>query len=155
MNNCAIDYLRLSKEDERDGESASITNQRRRIQQYCGQNSLILVKEFVDDDYSGGNFNRPGFQAMIAYLQAHPEVKIVITKDLSRLGRDMTETSYYAERYFPENNIRYLAIDDGFDSEKDNMLAPFQYALNDMYIRDVSKKVKNSLHTLMDNGKYC
>lgn len=151
----AVDYLRLSKEDEREGESGSISNQRKIIQKYCSQHGIMLVKEFVDDDYSGGNFNRPDFQNMIAYLKANSHVRMVITKDLSRLGRDMSESSFYAERYFPENNIHYLAIDDSFDSEKDNMLAPFQFAMNDMYIRDVSKKVKNSLHMLMDHGEYC
>ncbi len=150
-----VDYLRLSKEDEREGESGSISNQRKIIQQYCQNHGITLVKEFVDDDYSGGNFNRPGFQDMIAYLSANPGVATVITKDLSRLGRDMSESSFYAERYFPEHGIHYLAIDDSFDSEKENMLAPFQFAMNDMYIRDVSKKVKNALHIMMDRGEYC
>ena len=150
-----VDYLRLSKEDEREGESGSISNQRKRIQQYCQSNGITLVKEFVDDDYSGGNFNRPGFQDMISYLESNPGVTTVITKDLSRLGRDMSESSYYAERYFPERGIHYLAIDDSFDSEKENMLAPFQFAMNDMYLRDVSKKVKNALHVMMDRGEYC
>ncbi len=151
----AVDYLRLSKEDAREGESGSISNQRKIIQNYCARNGITLVEEFVDDDYSGGNFNRPGFQNMIKYLKKHGHVGTVITKDLSRLGRDMSESSYYAERYFPEHNIHYLAIDDSFDSEKDNLLAPFQFAMNDMYIRDISKKVKNSLHMLMDHGEYC
>lgn len=150
-----VDYLRLSKEDEREGESGSISNQRKIIQQYCASHGIMLVKEFVDDDYSGGNFNRPGFQAMITFLKANTDVRTVITKDLSRLGRDMSESSYYAERYFPEHNIHYLAIDDSFDSEKENMLAPFQFAMNDMYLRDVSKKVKNALHVMMDHGEYC
>ena len=151
----AVNYMRLSKEDEREGESGSISNQRKIIESYCAQHGITLVDEFVDDDYSGGNFNRPGFQKMICYLKTNSHVKTVITKDLSRLGRDMSESSYYAERYFPEHNIRYLAIDDSFDSETDNMLAPFQFAMNDMYIRDVSKKVKNSMHMLMDRGEYC
>ena len=150
-----VDYLRLSKEDEREGESGSISNQRKIIQQYCQTHGITLVKEFVDDDYSGGNFNRPGFQDMIAFLGANSGVTTVLTKDLSRLGRDMSESSFYAERYFPERGIHYLAIDDSFDSEKENMLAPFQFAMNDMYIRDVSKKVKNALHVMMDHGEYC
>lgn len=155
MSVYGVNYLRLSKEDEREGESGSISNQRKIIQQYCQSHGITLVKEFVDDDYSGGNFNRPGFQEMIAYLNENPGVTTVITKDLSRLGRDMSESSFYAERYFPERGIHYLAIDDSFDSEKENMLAPFQFAMNDMYIRDASKKVKNALHVMMDHGEYC
>lgn len=155
MSIYGIDYLRLSKEDDKEGESGSISNQRRIIQQYCQAHGIVLLREFVDDDYSGGNFNRPGFREMIEYIGAGREIDVVITKDLSRLGRDMSESSYYAERYFPERGIRFLAIDDGFDSDKDNTLAPFQFAMNDMYIRDASKKVKNALHAMMNNGEYC
>lgn len=155
MSIYGINYMRLSKEDDKEGESGSITNQRKIIQQYCKAHNIIILREFVDDDYSGGNFNRPGFRAMIEYINVNPEINVVITKDLSRLGRDMSESSYYAERFFPEHGIRYLAIDDGFDSEKDNTLAPFQFAMNDMYIRDASKKVKNALHVMMNNGEYC
>lgn len=151
----AFIYLRLSNEDKRLGESGSITNQRKILESYCKAHNIAIANEFVDDDYSGGNFNRPGFQAMLKALDADEKVNMVITKDLSRLGRDMSESSYYAERYFPERGIRYLAIYDNFDSEEDNFLAPFQFAINDVYLRDSSKKIKTALHTMMDRGEYC
>ncbi len=151
----AFIYLRLSNEDKRLGESGSISNQRMILEKYCKANNIVIANEFVDDDYSGGNFNRPGFKAMLEALKADPRVNMVITKDLSRLGRDMAESSHYAERYFPEHGIRYLAINDNFDSEEENFLAPFQFAINDVYLRDTSKKIKTALHTMMDNGKYC
>ena len=151
----AFIYLRLSNEDKRQGESGSITNQRKILENYCKTHNIIIANEFVDDDYSGGNFNRPGFKAMLQALDKDSKVNMVITKDLSRLGRDMSESSYYAERYFPERGIRYLAIYDNFDSEEDNFLAPFQFAINDVYLRDSSKKIKTALHTMMDRGEYC
>ena len=153
--NIAFIYLRLSNEDQREGESGSITNQRKILEDYCKKNNIVIAREFADDDYSGGNFNRPGFQSMIKALKADGRVNMVITKDLSRLGRDMSESSYYAERYFPEHGIRYVAVYDNFDSEEENFLAPFQFAINDVYLRDSSKKVKTALHTMMDRGEYC
>ena len=157
VNSVAIAYiyLRLSNEDERQGESGSITNQRKILEDYCKKNNIVIAREFADDDYSGGNFNRPSFQAMIKALKADKRVNMVITKDLSRLGRDMSESSYYAERYFPEHGIRYIAVYDNFDSEEENFLAPFQFAINDVYLRDSSKKIKTALHTMMDRGEYC
>lgn len=151
----AFIYLRLSNEDKRLGESGSISNQRKILENYCKAHNIVIANEFVDDDYSGGNFNRPGFQAMLKALDTDARVNMVITKDLSRLGRDMSESSYYAERYFPEHGIRYLAIYDNFDSEEENFLAPFQFAINDVYLRDSSKKIKTALHTMMDRGEYC
>lgn len=148
-------YLRLSNEDKKQGESGSITNQRKILEDYCEANDIIIANEFADDDYSGGNFRRPGFQAMIKALDADRRVNTIITKDLSRLGRDMSESSYYAERYFPERGIRYIAVYDNFDSEQENFMAPFQFAINDVYLRDSSKKVKTALHAMMDRGEYC
>ena len=112
----ADSYLRLSDEEKKYGnESESITNQREIIRDYCKKQGIIIVSEFVDDGYSGGNFERPGFQAMLNHLAAG-KANTVITKDLSRLGRDMTESSYYAERFFPEHGIHYLAPGNDFDS---------------------------------------
>ena len=82
------------------------------------------------------------------------KANMVITKDLSRLGRDMTESSHYAERYFPEHGIHYLAPGSNFDSEEDNLMAPFQFAMNDVYLRDTSRKVKQTLNTKRNNAKY-
>ena len=149
-----VSYLRLSDEDINKGESESIINQRRFINDYCKRNGIVLVGEFVDDGWSGGNFERPGFQNMMKEL-SKGKVSIVITKDLSRLGRDMREASYYAEQFFPENGIRYIAINDNFDSTNDNIMAPFHFAMNEVYLRDGSKKVKEVLKNKRENGLYC
>ncbi|MBS6547237.1 MAG: recombinase family protein [Butyricicoccus pullicaecorum] len=147
-------YYRLSDEEKKYGnESESITNQREIVREYCQRNGIIIIKEFVDDGYSGGNFERPGFQAMLEHL-ATGKANTVITKDLSRLGRDMTESSYYAERFFPEHDIRYLAPGNDFDSMGDNLMAPFQFAMNDVYLRDTSRKVKQTLDMKRKKGKY-
>jgi len=119
-------YLRLSNEEAQGGESSSITNQRMIVQNYCKQNGITLVREFVDDGYSGGNFDRPAFQEMMKQLQ-QGKANTVITKDLSRLGRDMREASYYAEQFFPEHGIHYIAISDNFDTERENLMAPFPF----------------------------
>ena len=149
-----ISYLRLSDEDINKGESESIINQRRFINDYCARNGITLIGEVVDEGWSGGNFERPGFQALMRELQKG-KVSIVITKDLSRLGRDMREASYYAEQFFPEHGIRYIAINDNFDSELDNVMAPFQFAMNEVYLRDGSKKIKQVLKNKRENGLYC
>lgn len=149
-----VSYLRLSDEDINKGESESIINQRRFINDYCKRNGITLIGEFVDDGWSGGNFERPGFQQMMKELQKG-KVSIVVTKDLSRLGRDMREASYYAEQFFPEHGIRYIAINDNFDSTYDNVMAPFQFAMNEVYLRDGSKKVKSVLKSKRENGLYC
>lgn len=149
-----VSYLRLSEEDVKRGESESITNQRRLIESYCKHNNITLIGEFVDDGWSGGNFERPGFRNMLKELDKG-KVSVVITKDLSRLGRDMREASYYAEQFFPEHGIRYIAINDNFDSEVDNVMAPFQFAMNEVYLRDGSKKIKEVLKNKRENGLYC
>ena len=147
-------YLRLSNDEAAGGESASITNQRSIIQSYCRQNGITLVREFVDDGWSGGNFDRPAFQEMMRQLE-QGKANVVITKDLSRLGRDMREASYYAEQFFPEHGIRYIAIADGFDTEHENIMAPFHFAMNEVYLRDGSRKVKDVLRNKRENGLYC
>ena len=150
----AFAYLRLSREELQGSESGSITNQRMIITNYCRQNGITLVREFADDGWSGGNFDRPAFQEMMRQLESG-SANTVITKDLSRLGRDMRESSYYAEQFFPENGIRYIAISDNFDTEHDNIMAPFQFAMNEVYLRDSSRKVKTVLRNKRENGLYC
>ena len=150
----AFAYLRLSNEEAQGGESSSITNQRMIVQNYCKQNNITLVREFVDDGYSGGNFNRPGFKEMLKQLE-QGKANLVITKDLSRLGRDMREASYYAEQFFPEHGIQYIAIADNFDTEHDNIMAPFLFAMNEVYLRDGSRKVKDVLRSKRESGQYC
>ena len=154
QNKIAFAYFRLSREEAQKSESSSITNQRMIVTKYCEQNGINLVREFVDDGYSGGNFDRPGFQQMMRELNKGL-ANTVITKDLSRLGRDMRESSYYAEQFFPEHGVRYIAIADNFDSEDENVMAPFQFAMNEVYLRDGSRKVKDVLRTKRQDGLYC
>jgi len=150
----AYSYLRLSREEAERGESSSISNQRMIIQDYCNRAGITLLREFVDDGWSGGNFDRPDFQRMIQNLE-EGKANVVITKDLSRLGRDMRESSFYAEEYFPERGIRYLTVLDNFDTAHENVLAPFQFAMNEVYLRDGSKKVKEVLKAKREKGLYC
>ena len=150
----AYAYLRLSNEEAQSGESASITNQRIIVENYCNQHGITLLREFVDDGYSGGNFDRPAFREMLSQI-ALGKANMVITKDLSRLGRDMREASYYAEQFFPEHGIRYIAIADNFDTEKENIMAPFLFAMNEVYLRDGSRKVKDVLKNKRESGQYC
>lgn len=150
----AFAYLRLSREESKSNESTSIATQRVIVTNYCKQNDITLVKVFSDDGWSGGNFDRPGFQAMMRELEIGA-VNMVVTKDLSRLGRDMRESSYYAEQFFPEHGIRYVAIADNFDTDTDNVMAPFQFAMNEVYLRDGSRKVRDALKSKREQGEYC
>lgn len=150
-------YIRLSREDGDDLESESVGNQRSLITGYLLANGITPQNEYVDDGYSGGNFNRPGFKKLIKDIEAQ-KIDMVITKDLSRLGRDYIETGRYVERYFPENNIRYIAINDDIDTFKETSgsdMMPFKLSMNDMYAKDISKKVRSSLMTMKKEGKYC
>ena len=150
----AYAYYRLSREEAQKSESTSITNQKKIVEAYCKQHGITILKYFVDDGWSGGNFERPGFQEMMRALESG-KANVVITKDLSRLGRDMRESSYYAEQFFPENQIRYIAIADNFDSETENVMAPFQFAMNEVYLRDGSRKIKDVLRMKRQRGEYC
>lgn len=147
-------YLRLSKDEEKDRESASISNQREYIWDYIRENQLTYVDEYVDDGFSGGNFERDGFERMIKDIESK-KINMVITKDLSRLGRDHIETGFYAERYFPEKRIRYVARGDRYDSNdpnSHNILMKFAY--NDMYIQDISQKIIEILNIKKKNGLF-
>ena len=150
----AYAYYRLSQEEAEKTESSSISNQKKIVEAYCQQHGITILKFFVDDGWSGGNFERPGFQEMMRALDSG-KANVVITKDLSRLGRDMRESSYYAEQFFPEHQIRYIAIADNFDSETENVMAPFQFAMNEVYLRDGSRKVKDVLRMKRQRGEYC
>lgn len=151
---CVI-YLRLSKEDiGKKDESSSITSQRMIIEAFCKFNNFNIVEEYVDDGYSGGNFNRPAFSRMIEDIESG-RVKCVITKDLSRLGREMYGTGGYIEEYFLEKGVRYIAINDSFDSESgDYSMLGIRLGVNDLYLRDVSKKVRNTLKIKQETGDY-
>lgn len=150
-------YIRLSREDGDDLESESIANQRDYLLKFLRDNNLEYVDIYIDDGFSGGNFNRPGFQRLLRDMESG-KINCVITKDLSRLGRDHIETGRYVEKYFPEHNIRYIAINDDIDTFYDTSgsdMMPFRLSMNDMYARDTSKKVKSILKTKKENGDYC
>ena len=145
-------YCRLSKDDDQSGESISIGTQRAILEDYCREQGYPIHKVYIDDGYSGTNFNRPGFQELLDDVE-RGAVNLVITKDLSRLGRDYIMTGYYSEIYFPSKGVRYIAVADNFDSLKnDNDIAPFKNILNDMYARDISRKIKNAKHQRAKNG---
>ena len=154
-------YIRLSKEDVDRGydESESIKNQKTLLLEYVEKlgREYELVDIYVDQGYTGTNFNRPAFQRMIRDIDSG-KVNMVITKDLSRLGRDYIETGEYIEKWFPENNVRYVSVTDGIDTFEtvngNNDIAPFKSILNDMYSKDLSKKIRTALHTMQKQGKW-
>lgn len=141
-------YMRLSREDGDKEESSSVTNQREMLKRYVSeQENFFIVKEYVDDGYTGTNFDRPGFKQMIEDIEAGI-IDTVITKDLSRLGRERLGVGHYTEIYFPEHNVRYIGLLDNIDTYFDagmNDMAPFKGVINDMYVRDISKKIRSSL----------
>ena len=141
-------YMRLSREDGDKEESSSVTNQREMLKRYVSeQENFFIVKEYVDDGYTGTNFDRPCFKQMIEDIEAGI-IDTVITKDLSRLGRERLGVGHYTEIYFPEHNVRYIALLDNIDTYFDagmNDMAPFKGVINDMYVRDISKKIRSSL----------
>ena len=147
-------YLRLSRDDELQGESGSISTQREMLTQYCREHGLSIVGEYVDDGWSGTSFDRPSFQRMIDDIESG-KINCVITKDLSRLGRNYILTGQYTDIYFPSRGVRYIAVSDGVDSEKgESEIAPFLNILNEMHARQTSKKVKAALKTLNMNGAH-
>ena len=154
-------YIRLSKEDKDRGydESESITNQKALLLEYVQKlgSEYELVDIYIDPGYTGTNFNRPDFKRMINDIESG-KVNMVITKDLSRLGRDYIETGEYVEKWFPEKNVRYVSVTDGIDTfatnNGNNDIAPFKSILNDMYSKDLSKKIKTALHTMQQQGKW-
>ena len=135
-------YCRLSKDDEQVGDSVSIETQKMLLTDYCIEHGFEIYDIYVDDGFSGLNFNRPAFMRILNDIDAG-NVNLVITKDLSRLGRDYIQTGYFTDVYFPQKRIRYIAVNDGIDtSRNDNDIAPFKNILNDMYAKDLSRKVK-------------
>ena len=147
-------YCRLSKDDELNGESASISNQRDILTNYCNSQGWQIVGVFQDDGYTGLNTERPDLQRL---LQACEKglVNLVITKDQSRLGRNHVQTGYLMEEFFPKHGVRYVALYDNVDTyAEDNEIAPFKNVLNEMYSRDISKKVHASYHLQATKGKF-
>ena len=149
-------YCRLSLEDGRDNESMSISNQRAMLRDYAENIGLHNYEYYIDDGFTGRNVNRPAFQKMVADIE-EGRVGCVITKDLSRLSRNYIEAGSYIEVFFPRHNVRYIAVTDGVDSltRKDMDITPFKNILNDMYSRDISKKVLAGRMALSRQGKFC
>ena len=147
-------YMRLSKDDDGTPESASITTQRKMLRSYAADQGFQVFDEYVDDGWSGTNFDRPDFKRMIADIEAG-KVNLVLTKDLSRLGRDYITAGQYTEIYFPSKGVRYIAINDGYDSDSPYTdIAPFKNVINEMYARDTSKKIRSAFTTKMRDGAY-
>lgn len=147
-------YLRLSRDDENSGESESIGNQRKLLTDYAGQHGFTIVSEYVDDGYSGTNFARPDFQRMLRDVDAG-KINLILVKDLSRLGRDYIETGRYLELIFPEKGVRFIAVNDGVDTARDDSdMAPFRNVVNELYARDTSRKIRSALHAKMRDGQF-
>lgn len=157
-NNAGI-YIRLSQEDKDkkyESDSESVTNQKDILRTYCKNNGFNLVGEYVDDGYSGTNFDRPGFTKMIKDIK-DKKINLVIVKDLSRLGRDHVMTGYYIETYFPENKVRFISIVENYDSMKNqasNDSSTFIIACNDYYSKQNSLKIRNVLDSKRKDGKF-
>lgn len=146
-------YCRLSQEDENSGDSDSIVNQKAILTKYAEENCFKNIRVFVDDGYSGVTFNRPAFQEMLSLVELG-KIGIIITKDLSRLGRNYIEVGNYTEFVFPRNNVRYIAINDQFDSlyQDGNELAPFKNLFNEWFARDTSKKIRAIFKAKAERG---
>ena len=137
-------YCRLSRDDRTDKESNSIANQKKLLAQKAKELGLSNTKYYVDDGYTGTNFNRPGFQDLLDDIDMG-YISTIMVKDLSRLGRDYVSVGHYTDSFFPDHNIRFIAINDMVDSaEGENEIAPFKNIMNEMYARDISKKVRSA-----------
>ena len=149
-------YERLSRDDDLTGESNSITNQKKYLEDYARRNGFENIRHFTDDGFSGVNFNRPGFQSLIKEVEAG-NVETLIVKDMSRLGRNYLQVGFYTEVLFPQKNVRFLAINNSIDSNNasDNDFAPFLNIMNEWYAKDTSNKIKAIFDARMKDGKRC
>ena len=146
-------YCRLSKDDDQDGPSASIQNQREMLSRYCEEQGWNVTGVFQDDGYTGLNMERPDFQRMLSLIE-QGMFDVVLTKDLSRLGRNYLQTGQLIEEFFPKNRVRYIALNDAVDTSVENEITPFRNILNEMYSRDVSKKVHSSYLIKAKSGQF-
>ncbi|MBQ6873864.1 MAG: recombinase family protein [Clostridia bacterium] len=143
-------YCRLSRDDGTETESNSIGNQKKMLTQKAKELGLTNTKYYVDDGYTGTNFNRPAFQELLDDIDMG-YISVVMVKDLSRLGRDYVTVGHYTDNYFPEHNVRFIAVNDMVDSDEgENEIAPFKNVMNEMYARDISRKVR-SAHRIRGN----
>ena len=149
-------YERLSRDDELQGESNSILNQKKYLEDYARKNGFNNIQHFTDDGYSGTNFNRPGFQSMIAEIEAG-HIATVIVKDMSRFGRNYLEVGFYTEIQFPSKSVRFIAINNNVDSANptDNDFTPFLNIMNEWYAKDTSNKIRAVFKSRMQDGKRC
>lgn len=146
-------YMRLSRDDENFGDSVSIETQRTILQKFAAENGLRVYGEYVDDGWSGTNFDRPSFQRMMNDVEAG-KVNCIVTKDLSRFGREHVMMDYYLEFVFPEKQIRYIAIAENEDTEKGlSEFVPFKNLFNEWFAKDTSRKVKSALHAKFEKGE--
>lgn len=153
MNNSAALYMRLSKEDGKT-ESRSISSQREILRNFAKENGFFIFDEYIDDGFSGTNFDRPAFNRMISDIESG-KIGIVITKDLSRLGRDYISAGQFTEIYFPSKGVRYIAVNDDYDSESGfSDFTPFKNLINEMYARDTSKKIRSAFYARMKKGDF-
>jgi len=160
FKNKACMYLRLSKDDGINNESNSITNQRELVQSYAKDNEIEIVKEYVDDGYSGTNYDRPALNNLMEEISKKDRVfDIIIVKDLSRFGRDYIGAGKYIQKTFPQLHIRFISINDNYDSKNadmsdTNLILPIRNFINDSYARDISNKVKSSQKIKREKGEY-
>lgn len=146
-------YCRLSRDDGAEGESNSISNQKKLLQKYAKENGFENTRFYIDDGFTGTNFNRPDFQRLLSDIELG-YVATIIVKDMSRLGREYLQVGQYTDYYFPEKDIRFIAINDGVDSaDGENELAPFRNVMNEMYARDISNKVRSSYRLRARSGE--
>lgn len=146
-------YCRLSRDDNLEGDSNSIQNQKLILQKYADENGFQNTRFYVDDGYSGANFNRPAFEQMMDDM-SNGDIAVIITKDLSRLGRNQLHTGLYIEEIFPSNDVRYIAVNDNVDTkyENSNELMPFKNLFNEWHVRDCSRKVRNVVNAKAQRG---
>ena len=149
-------YERLSRDDEQSGESNSILNQKKYLEEYARQKGMRNIRHFCDDGYSGINFNRPGFAALLEEIEAG-RVENLLVKDLSRLGRNYLQVGYYTEILFPKKGVRFIAVNNNVDSANptDNDFTPFLNIMNEYYAKDTSNKIKAVFKSRMKDGLRC
>ena len=149
-------YERLSRDDEQAGESNSILNQKKYLEEYARQKGMRNIRHFCDDGYSGINFNRPGFAALLEEIEAG-RVENLLVKDLSRLGRNYLQVGYYTEILFPKKGVRFIAVNNNVDSANptDNDFTPFLNIMNEYYAKDTSNKIKAVFKSRMKDGLRC
>lgn len=158
LNRITALYERLSRDDELQGESNSISNQKNFLEDYARKNGFVNIKHYTDDGYTGRNFKRPGFQEMLDDIENN-KIGTVIVKDMSRLGRNYLQVGFYTDMLFPKKDVHFIAINNNVDSESENPsqndFAPFLNIMNEWYSKDTSNKIKSIFSSRMKEGKRC